>query len=194
MTFPTSHSLDGVYPCNHFMAFVYAPWFDSRYVLNDGIITSHVRGNNLFDDNPLLALDYDDFFPHMCEVDKDLKIPNFWSQIGPRKAYARVWGSLKYAWRSRFFSSSREFWPFVCSIGWRVRFSSLAGVVVRRKCALLRQWVLSSVESHLQHVIIRYEESVRAAIVAGRFLEYSEGLTTFLATIDSIWVLRSKST
>lgn len=75
MTFPNLHSLDGVSLRDCLVAFAYAPWFEARYVMDDNIIMSYVRGDHLSYDISLLAIDCDDFQEHTCVVYFEMKIP-----------------------------------------------------------------------------------------------------------------------
>lgn len=77
MTFQTPNSFDGVSPSDHFVAFAYAPWFGSRYVLDDDIIMSYVCDDHLSDDISLFAMDCDDFRSHKCAVDNELEALKF---------------------------------------------------------------------------------------------------------------------
>lgn len=68
MTFPSPHSLDGVNPRVHTVAFVYVPWFNLQYVLDDKTTMPYVHGNHLFGDTHLFALDCDDSRSHICAL------------------------------------------------------------------------------------------------------------------------------
>lgn len=72
MTFLISNSLDRATPQSQLVAFAFASWFDSRYILDDDIMR-HVSGDHLSDDIELFVLDCDDFRSQMCAVDTDLK-------------------------------------------------------------------------------------------------------------------------
>lgn len=94
MTLLTPHTLDGVDLRNHPVVFAFAPWFDSRYILDDNIFTRYISGDHLPDDIPLFALDYD-FCSLMCASDTELKTPNFGQRSGRKRfvhTYEVHWG------------------------------------------------------------------------------------------------------
>lgn len=96
MTFSTPNKLDGFSPRNYSAALTSAPWFHSRYKLNDDTIMRYVRGDNLPDHTPRFALDCDNFRSHMCAVDTELKTAKF----GHRSARQRFVDACKVHWGS----------------------------------------------------------------------------------------------
>lgn len=92
MTLTTSHSLDSVNLRNHLIAFAYAPWIDSRYLLDNNIIIPYVCGDHLRHDVSLFELDCDDFRSHMCVLVSELDNPKF-DHRSARERFAHVcWG------------------------------------------------------------------------------------------------------
>lgn len=75
MTVPTPHAQEAVNLRNLVVAFSYAPWFDSRYVLDDNIIIPFVRADQLPDNIPLFDVACEDFCSLMCAVDTALRTP-----------------------------------------------------------------------------------------------------------------------
>lgn len=56
MTLPAPHPLDSVNLRAYFVPTSYAPWFDSRKVLDDTVIIPYVCGNHFHEDIPLFVL------------------------------------------------------------------------------------------------------------------------------------------
>lgn len=75
MTFPAPQSLRNVNPQDSPVAFGYASWVDSQYVLDHDIIMPNVYGNHLPDSTSLFALDCNEFWPPMCALKTEFRVP-----------------------------------------------------------------------------------------------------------------------
>lgn len=183
MSFPTLQLLDCVNPRDHLVAFAFSPLFDSRFILDDDVITRYFRGDQLFDDILLFVLECGNYHSCMWAVDTELES----SKVGNRLAWKRfayaceVYRCSLGGWVSLPMAAAFEH-PFARS-GNGYKFSRWLTLALGEDTPLLGVDFFLSMAWRLHRVTDGYERDVLVAFAACRFSKPSKRLATFLATI-----------
>lgn len=186
LKFSTLHALNGVISRNHPTAFFYAPWFDSRYVLDDNTIVPYACSDHLLDNIHLIALNWDGFRLHICAVDNELENP----KLGHSSAQERFVHACGVQWEllggrgllpaaagfDLSFARSEDDFTFFC---WLVLPSE-------EDAPRFGDEFFHHVARHLQRVLIIPRRGVRMAIISNGLLKCFEAFSVCLETISFI--------